>query len=284
MPRAFFFPLLALSLTLPLVTPIAHATSFGPIPLVRQIEAASYVVHGRVASAAWVMEDRATRRPHTHWKLKVIEVPKGEALPEEITIRQPGGELGGIGYHVAGTATFREGEEVFVNLQDTDEPAIKDVTGLTSGKFSVRSGTGGKEVHSGFGAAMREAGGRAFNPDSFTRLVKRVRDGQSTQADQTVYVNQGVSHGGAEEEGHSHSPPAPVKATPSAAPSTLANGATAPLPAAPTTTPESVSPTTSPQESPGSAEEPMGSSMGWWITGLVLALMAGAAVWLFRRR
>ena len=37
-------------------------------------------------------------------------------------MRQPGGEIGDMGYHMAGTAEFSSGEDTFIALHDTDEP------------------------------------------------------------------------------------------------------------------------------------------------------------------
>jgi hypothetical protein len=189
-PHPVFFLLISFFLC-----PFASATTFGPITVAYQVKSANYVVHGRIVGASWVAAERESGRPYTYWKLAVIDQPKGPSLGSEVTIREPGGEIGGLGYHVAGTAQFRGGEEVFVSLKDTSEPGAKEVVGLVSGKYTVeKSENGGSEVRSGLGFLLRDPQGHPFSPEAFHALVKRIAEGNASPSDLTVFVNKEVAH------------------------------------------------------------------------------------------
>jgi hypothetical protein len=247
----------------------AYATTFGPISVSNQVQNAQYVVRGRIVGSSWVMEDRASRRPYTHWKLQVIEQPKGTQLGSEIVIRQPGGELGGLGYHVAGSAQFRGGEEVFVNLKDTDEAGIKEVIALASGKYTVERGPDGVPLlRSGLGFVLRDELGRAFTPESFVSLVARIEEGKESEEDRNVFVTKGITH--------DHDPVLEARAHEAR----HLKSSDSPPPSPPLEFPED----SSVQESLESTEEPKGSSVGWWMLFIAigLALMAGLALLLKR--
>ncbi len=68
--------------------------------------------------------------------IEVVRSLKGDSSPKEVTIRQPGGVVGGVGLKVSGFPDFREGEEVLVFLQDGEE-GFRNVVGLTQGKFRI---------------------------------------------------------------------------------------------------------------------------------------------------
>lgn len=246
--------------------PNAFATTFGPIPLVGQVEAGTYFVQGRIVGAAWVQEDRRTRRPATLWKLKLTSQLKGPPLPPEFNIRQPGGEMGEVGYHVAASARFAPGEEVFVNLEDTDEPETKNVIALTSGKYTVEPNpAGGQQVRTGLGPLLLDPAGKPFTPEALGALVRRVAEGKATEADRNVFVNKGISHA------HDETP------------SPHSAGRVNPPASTPTQAPPVAGPPTSVQQTPLQTEEPAtGSSAGWWIFGLGLSLAAMLA-WFGRK-
>jgi hypothetical protein len=239
----------------------ASATTFGPITVVGQVRYASYVVHARVNGAAWVAEERESRRPHTYWKVRVLDQANGDKLGPELTIRQPGGELGGMGYHVAGAAQFRDGEEIFVSLEDTNEAHVKQVVGLASGKYTVERDEGGQAViRSGLGAVIRDAGGTPLSPEKFTALVRRIAAEKDTEEDKNVFVNKAVAH--------ERTPPPPTSPTGTAS-------ALAPSPLQPSSPPAPENGPKPVEESPPPAEEPKSSS--WWIYAAlaVLGLAAG---------
>jgi hypothetical protein len=179
-----FFPLLAL------------ATTFGPIPVYKQAENSQYYVHGRVVSGPETRMEPRLGRPYTYWAVEVSEQPLGDPLGDRVTVREPGGEVGDMGYHVAGTAEFTAGEEVYIALHDTDEaPGIKEVVGLASGKYRVETGAGGKPVvRNGLGVPVTGSSGVALSPDEFSALLRRVAAGETTEADRTIFVTRKPSH------------------------------------------------------------------------------------------
>lgn len=262
----------------------AYATTFGPIAVVEQAREAQYVARGQISGEPWVTMEPQSRRPYTYWKLVVAEVPVGRALDPEIVIRQPGGEIGELGYHVAGAATFRGGEDVFVTLRDSPEgPGVKELTGLASGKYKVEM-LGGKEVvRNGLGLAVTNASGERLDSTKFRELLERVARKQVTEEDRNVFVNR--------EPVHDHDPEleARVEALkkelarrPSSEGSASVSSATetasapAPSPAAEAENPS--------QEAPGTAEEQgTGSSVGIWAIALGAAGLFLGLLLLLRR-
>jgi hypothetical protein len=185
---------------------LAFATTFGPISVVEQAQHSGYVVHGRVLGAPWMMMDPRVKRPYTYWKLAVLEQPIGlQALSGELNIREPGGEVGDMGYHVAGAASFTADEEVFVTLRDSDDPSTKEIVGLASGKYTVeKDGNGNTKVTSGLGLTVNGNDGKPLSAAEFTALLQRVARHQETAADREIYVNKTPAH---DHEGESlHSP------------------------------------------------------------------------------
>ena len=58
---------------------------------------------------------------------------------QEIIVKVPGGEVGGIGLKVSDTPQFREGEEVFLFLRSEEVPVFL-VAGLFQGKYTIEEG------------------------------------------------------------------------------------------------------------------------------------------------
>ena len=169
-------------------------TTFGPIPLAEQIRHAKYLVHGRITTNSWVEKDRASQRPYTLWKMQVLDSASTDKLEGEIVFRVPGGEIDGIGYHVAGSAGFRNGETVLVILRDGDEPNIKELVGLASGKYTVEHSPNGDVVRSFVGAPVLDGKGAAMNPKTMLAFANRVFAGKESEADRSVYINKEVTH------------------------------------------------------------------------------------------
>jgi hypothetical protein len=269
--RLPFFLLFLLLLTFP-----AFATTFGPMTISNQVDNARYFVRGRVVGGSWVQEDQASKRPFTYWKISITSQPKGASLGSDVVIRQPGGEIGAMGYHVAGSATFREGEEVFVALRDTAEPA-KEVTGLASGKYTVERGADGEPVvRSGLGFTVKDTSGRAFNPEAFTAFVRKIASGQATDEERNVFLNKDMTH--------DHSPE--VDRGVEDAKRLMKESASAGAPGAPASGEKTSADIkeSSVQENVASTEEPSGSSSSGWVVGGVIALFLILGFWLFRRR
>jgi hypothetical protein len=236
---------------------------------VEQAQHSTYVVHGHVRGAPWVELEPKIKRPYTYWKLEVVEQPVGKELGGTITMRSPGGEVGDLGYHVAGAASFSAEEEVFVTLRDTDEGDTREIVGLASGKYRVERDSGGKtKIVSGLGLPVTGEDGHLLSAEEFSGLLLRASRGQETDADKNVFINKQPIHD--LEAGHGHgSTPAPTenKQTNSIAPRKTA-----------AETPKAT------QESPREAEESStGSSAGLWILlGVVFLGFLGLVIFLRR--
>jgi predicted outer membrane lipoprotein len=94
------------------------------------------IVRGQVVRsvAGW---DEQQRRIWTWTELVVTEPIKGRP-GTSVLVKQPGGEVGGIGQAVAGAATFRMGEDCVLFLEPSpDETQSYRVSGLASGKVAL---------------------------------------------------------------------------------------------------------------------------------------------------
>lgn len=112
------------------------------------------IVRGRVARsvAGW---DDAKHRIWTWTEVVVSDRIKGKA-PAVVLVKQPGGEVDGIGQAVAGTATFREGEDCVLFLEPSpDEVTAFQPTGLAAGKVTIADWQGQP-------AALRNTDGLSF--------------------------------------------------------------------------------------------------------------------------
>lgn len=166
----------------------ASATSFGPFPITRQIDETQYIVRGRIGNT-WVKLDEATKRPYTYWNLNIVESYSASKLDGQVAIRQPGGEVGNMGYRIPGSAEFQEGEDVVVMLREAGD-GTKEVTGLMSGKYTVFKQSDGREaLRNGLGIDIMDSEGKAMTPDAFHALVERVNSHSATDADRKLMVN-----------------------------------------------------------------------------------------------
>ncbi|MCC6335193.1 MAG: hypothetical protein IT380_14535 [Myxococcales bacterium] len=81
--------------------------------------------------------DEGEAKIWTWTELTVTETLKGQA-PRTLLVKQPGGEVGGLGQHVAGVARFRPGEDCVLFLEPSaDERGVFIVRGLSAGKVSL---------------------------------------------------------------------------------------------------------------------------------------------------
>lgn len=252
---------------------VAEATTFGPINVTEQIRKSQYFLHGRIRGAGWVEMERRLQRPFTHWRLQVLDQPVGSPVGNEVTIRQPGGEIGDLGYHVAGSAKFTDGEEVFVNVRDTDEANVKEVVGLASGKYSVAPGADGKpQVRSGLGFPVRDAGGKAMSPKEFLSLAERIADGRETEQDRNLMLNNKAVH--------DHD--TVLERMTNEALALKEQGAKTASPTVQGGTNDTTQSLNSAQESPGSADEPKKGIGAWWM--IFAGIAALAATLILRKR
>lgn len=151
MPRS---PHRVLALVAALLSVAASATVIIQETLEQMAQRVPVIVRGRVARsvAGW---DDSKQRIWTWTELSVTERVKG-AVPGVLLLKQPGGEVEGFGQAVAGTASFREGEDVVVFLDKApDEPDTWRVYGMSAGKIFF-SEVDGKRV------AQRDTTGLAF--------------------------------------------------------------------------------------------------------------------------
>ena len=75
---------------------------------------------------------------YTYITFSVHNVLKGGESPQQITIRQLGGEVGDIGMRVEGASVFEEGEEALLFLR-AGRKGYHRVVGLSQGKFSIKT-------------------------------------------------------------------------------------------------------------------------------------------------
>jgi hypothetical protein len=94
------------------------------------------VVRGRVVGSTAKL-NAAAGRISTFTDVQVTEAIKGTP-GKRITVRQPGGEVGGIGQAVAGAARFAPGEEVVLFLQRApDDATVFHVLSMSAGKVRL---------------------------------------------------------------------------------------------------------------------------------------------------
>ncbi|MGZ3695547.1 MAG: hypothetical protein ACXWQO_15665 [Bdellovibrionota bacterium] len=274
----FFSSLLALSA----FPHSAHATTFGPIPLTGQVRETQYFAHGKILSNGTPAMEPTLKRPYTYWKFSLIDQPAGAPLPGQFDIREAGGEIGQMGYHVASSASFRQGEEVFVALKDTDQATVKQVVGLSSGKYTVADD--GKSLVSGLGPTVMGPDNMPLTPEEFTQVLRRAASGRETARDKTIFVNRGPHAGEAPEHGYEDNPVSANSEREAA--QLMAKGENNMLKGTQISAPQNNSNTANPvKNSPEIPEKfSTGTSSGfWWISALfAIALVAFIAVILRR--
>lgn len=265
----------------------SSATTFGPITVYQQAQNAAYYVHARVESAAKVRPAPHINRPYTYWNVQVSEQLLGDPIPSTLEIRQPGGEIGDNGYHVAGSADFTPGEEVFLALHDTDEAQdVKEVVGLASGKYTVTPGKDGQSVVvSGLGLPVSGPGGVFLQPSEFSALLRRISAGQATDADKNIFVSQRPMH-----EHHADEPEITAhgsvpKSTPSPERSPAESRSDTVASASNTATVTATNPGNPVQQSPSPAEESSTGSSSWgWVIALGVLVGLGIGLVIALRR
>lgn len=147
-----------------LVSSVAKATVVEGQSFEQMAAGAHAVVRATVGAqqARW---DDGRRRINTYTELRVTEAIKGE-VPTIILVRQPGGEVDGIGARVSGAARFHQGEDVVLFLEiPPDDRTVFVVRALTAGKVTLAPKLG--ELR-----AFRDLRGVAF----YERSDARVRD------------------------------------------------------------------------------------------------------------
>jgi hypothetical protein len=140
----------------------ASATTLLALDLEGLTKSSQVVVRGTVknVSSRWT---RDGGRIMTDAVIEVAETWKGTARTQ-VTVMQPGGEVGDVGQLVHGTVKFRPGDEVVVFLEGGRGTEHFLLTGMVQGRFKVERSSDGKAVF-----ARQELEGEALFLDAATR-------------------------------------------------------------------------------------------------------------------
>lgn len=118
--------------------------------------ASHVVVRGRVSQVQPQLQE-SSGHIYTYADIQVIEVLKGPKL-SSLMVKQPGGELGDRGTHVAGTGKFSSGQDTVLFLERaTDEANVFILRGLAAGKVDLEKSSKGQLK------AVRHLHGLAFH-------------------------------------------------------------------------------------------------------------------------
>jgi len=133
MGRIVGIPTAALVLSL---TGLAAAATVLRFDLHDLTDRAAVVVHGKVVSKEARRDDRVGAIV-TDLRLEVIEALKG-TRGQSFSFTIFGGVLGDRGSAISGAATFDEGEEVLVFLDQVNQFGLRNTIGLSQGKYTIR--------------------------------------------------------------------------------------------------------------------------------------------------
>jgi hypothetical protein len=125
-----------------LLAGMAHATTLLALDLTSLTKGSSTIMRGTVRSVSsrWTKDGG---RIMTDAVLDVSETWKGAAV-KEVTVMQPGGEVGDVGQLVHGTVKFKAGDEVVVFLEGRGDRFL--LTGMSQGRFKVERSSDGKSI------------------------------------------------------------------------------------------------------------------------------------------
>jgi hypothetical protein len=119
----------SLTTSTPGTTPISTTDTPGKVSLQKLVETAGYILVGQVANIT--ADQPIDGKIYTLVTFSVTQKIRGET-GDEVTIRVPGGEIGGIGMISTDNPTFSPGEKAVVFLSSTE------------GYFTVAGGMYGK--------------------------------------------------------------------------------------------------------------------------------------------
>jgi hypothetical protein len=165
-----------LSFVVALCAPLS-AITVTPLSFAELVDGSAAVVHGRVSAVhgQWTADRHGIDSLVT---IAVIDYLKG-GLGEQITVRMPGGRVGGMVNIIPGAPRLAEGDHVVLFLK-VDGPSIPVVTGTTQGVYRVGTDprSGGPVVvpplvEPGSGRIVRgDPGRRPLAMDVFIAAVK----------------------------------------------------------------------------------------------------------------
>jgi hypothetical protein len=113
------------------------ATTVQPLSEEELVEQAETIFLGKCVSIKSEWNEEGTRI-YTYITVAPERPLKGGIVPQQVTIRQLGGEVGDIGMRVEGTSVFEEGEETLLFLE-RGHKGFHRVLGLNQGKFSIET-------------------------------------------------------------------------------------------------------------------------------------------------
>lgn len=168
-------------------SPLAYATTFAPTPATKQIENAEYIIQGQVTNIE-VRSEPQSNQPHTYYDIRIEQTLKGRDLNGIVTVRQAGGELGNIGYRVAGAAEIKLDEDVVLTVRESNEQGIYQLLSLAMGKYSLEKEGGLRYLKNGLGFYLRGADGNKLTLENFKNLVDRVARAKITDNDRKIIL------------------------------------------------------------------------------------------------
>ena len=110
------------------------AITIKPLSFTELVDGSAAVVHGRVSAVRgqWTADRHGI---DSLVSIDVIDYLKG-GLGERVTVRVPGGQVGGVVNIIPGAPKFAEGDQLVLFLK-VDGPSIPIVTGTTQGVYRV---------------------------------------------------------------------------------------------------------------------------------------------------
>jgi hypothetical protein len=110
------------------------AITVKPLSFAELVDGSTAVVHGRVSEVRgqWTAD---RHRIDSLVTIEVIDYLKG-SLGDHVTVRVPGGQVGGMVNVIPGAPTFADGDRVVLFLK-AEGPSIPVLTGTTQGVYRV---------------------------------------------------------------------------------------------------------------------------------------------------
>lgn len=130
--------LLAFACSAALAAPSAYGASYLPLSDSELAKRAPIIVLAEVVDEDVALVQTGGRGlPHTRTRLRAVEVFKGALSDEAFTLRLPGGELGNLGWRVAGRPTFLLGQQAILFLYPLKAPGEYGLSEFGMSKFDV---------------------------------------------------------------------------------------------------------------------------------------------------
>lgn len=129
----------------------AFATSIMEVPFPETVQDAPVIARGKIGASRvdFAVLPGGGKRIYTFYEFDIEEPLKGRIVAGPGTIREMGGEKGGVGMQVAGAAQFAAGEDVVALLSDQNSDGTYDIRGLMMGKLNIKRDESGREILSG---------------------------------------------------------------------------------------------------------------------------------------